>query len=170
VTLQIEGGNVILAQIETGSNAILEAFDRYGVSLGMLVMFIIATVYILRRLLHDERGLLSTYVRSTTAQQGRLASTVETMADTDAKVADVLGTMNDNITKIEAVLSSTNTPGNRQDNTALVVCYRHECDVLEVISDKLDINDKTKPLLDMMRRELDAAAARASRVPNSESG
>lgn len=159
---------MILAQIEEGSSSLLEAFDRYGVSLGMLVMFIMASIYILRRLLHDEKGLLTNYVRSTTAQQGRLASTVETMADTDAKVVDVLSTMNANITKIEDLLASTTTPGSRQDNTALVVCYRHECDVLEVISDKLEINDKTKPLLDMMRRELDAAATRAASIPKPD--
>ena len=157
---------MILAQIETGSNAILEAFDRYGVSLGMLVMFIIASVYILRRLLHDERGLLSNYVRSTTEQQGRLANTVETMADTDAKVADVLGSMDGSIAKIESLLGKANLNG-AADHTTLVVCYRHECDVLEAISDKLEINTKTKPLIDMTRRELDMAADRSAAAQNS---
>ena len=87
---QVTGGrDVILAQLETNGSSILEAFDRYGVSLVMLVMFILATIYILRRLLHDERGLLTSYIRSTNNQQTRLADTVTTMAETDAKVADL---------------------------------------------------------------------------------
>ena len=159
---------MILAQAETTTNAVLEAFDRYGVSLCMLVMFIIATIYILRRLLHDERGLLTSYIRSTNNQQTRL--TVTTMAETDAKVADVLGNMDGSISRIEAILQRTTTPGNRGDNTALVICYRHECDVLEAISDKLEIDDKTKPLLDMMRRELDMAATRAAIDQQNENG
>ena len=167
---QVTGGrDVILAQLETNGSSILEAFERYGVSLVMLVMFILATIYILRRLLHDERGLLTSYIRSTNNQQTRLADTVTTMAETDAKVADVLGNMDGSISRIEAILQRTTTPGNRGDNTALVVCYRHECDVLEAISDKLEIDDKTKPLLDMMRRELDMAATRAA-VEQNENG
>ncbi len=160
---------MILAQVETTTNAVLEAFDRYGVSLVMLVMFIIATIYILRRLLHDERGLLTSYIRSTNNQQTRLADTVTTMAETDAKVADVLSSMDGSVRRIETILQRTSTPGNRGDNTALIVCYRHECDVLEAISDKLEIDEKTKPLLDMMRRELDAAATRAA-VEQNENG
>jgi len=92
------------------------------------------------------------------------------MAETDAKVADVLGNMDGSISRIEAILQRTTTPGNRGDNTALVICYRHECDVLEAISDKLEIDDKTKPLLDMMRRELDMAATRAAIDQQNENG
>ena len=161
----------MLAQQTTGvgldpTSITFQAFDRYGVSVGMLVVFIIAAVYILRRLLHEERGLLTKYVQSTTDQQTRLADTVDRMAQTDAKVATVLNGMGSNINKIETILARNSATGSRQDNTALVVCYRHECDVLEAIADKLQVNDRTKPLLDMMRRELDMAAQRASNELN----
>lgn len=143
-----------------------QVFDRYGVSVGMLVVFIIAGIYILRRLLHEDRGLLTNYVKSTTDQQAKLADTVECMARTDAKMAAVLDNMDTNIDKIEGLLTRSSATGSRHDNTALVVCYRHECDVLEAISDKLQVNERTKPLLDMMRRELDMAAQRASNELN----
>jgi len=151
---------LILAQAGEAGNGILDLFDRYGIAWGMLALFVVATIYILRRLLNDNNGILTGYVRSTIDQQKQLADTVRDQAATDAKVAQCLEASEQRLAEIQKTVERVETmhynPHSQFATATLGRCFRHGCEVLEHISTKLEIDDKCKPLLDVMRRELDS--------------
>lgn len=135
----------------------LDLFDRYGIAWGMLALFVLATIYILRRLLNENNGILTGYVRSTCEQQQRLANTVENMAETDAKVAAMMEREDERLKQIEETAQriESNAYGS---SIALSRCFRHGLDLLDQVSEKLEIAEKCKPMITMMRRELEEHA------------
>lgn len=151
----------------------LQLFDKFGVSICFLALFIVATGYILRRLLNDKNGIFTAYARNVTQQQQQLqqthqqlADTVGDMAITDSQVAAVLDKMENRLAgledqahRIEALHRDPHSPF---ATVALSRCFRHGCDILEEIADKLEIKQQIQPQMALMRNELEQALKRMS--------
>lgn len=153
----------------------LQLFDKFGVSICFLGLFIVATGYILRRLLNDKNGIFTNYARNVTEQQKQLqlthqqlADTVGDMAQTDSQVASVLekmegrlGQLEDQAHRIEQMHRDPHSPF---ATVALSRCFRHGCDILSEIAAKLEIQQQIQPQLALMKNELEQALHRMSQA------
>ena len=141
-----------------------QIFDRYGVSLGMLIVFLIGSAYVLRRLFNEKTGLLTNYMKETSQRYERLGSTIETQAETGRRVATVMESSDQTLRDIREASHRLEQmhfdPNSAFSTVTLGKCFVNVCDVAEIMATKLEIDDKCKPHLDIMRRALkDHAAA-----------
>lgn len=148
----------IFAQGPEDAASWLQLFDRFGVSLVMLALFIFGSGYMLKRLV-GKGGILTQYATAVGAAHGKTADAVEVMAENGERVAIQLTTMEKRLEGVENTASSMDTQ--LQDSHSkfatigLTRCARHTCDILEHLAAKLDIPDKVAPSLAVMRSELD---------------
>ena len=137
----------------------LQLFDRFGVSLVMLGLFIAATAYILHRLLNAKTGILTGYASDASQAHKQLAATVERMEQSDSQVADTLQQMQQLLLALKESAGHLETvhfdPHSRVATIGLTRTARHACDVVEQMAKKLGIIDDVAPQLLAMREELD---------------
>ena len=143
----------------------LKAIDTYGVALSMLVLFCLASWYVLRRLLHPQTGIVTAYIAATAKSQGILAKATASQDATGKRLAVLMEAATQSLERSETQHGDPHSP---YATGALSRSFRTGCDVLEMIADKLGTSEGTKPLLDLMRRDLDAHIAAIQRPLDME--
>lgn len=146
--------------------SLLQAFDKYGVSLVILAAVLWMLFYVLKRLVNEDTGIVTTYVASTVNNNKSLTETMKTQAETaeksaktDEKMAELLETVEKRLDGIEKTSERLEAmhydPHSNFASVTLGRCFRHSCDVAEMLANKLEIGEAAKPLIDKMRKELD---------------
>lgn len=97
---------------------ILKLIDRYGVSVVMLALFLVATFYILQRLLAKKDGILTGYVSNTVEQQKLLTIAVDRNAITNEQMSRVLSVYDERLGIIEKTTEILATNYRIQENNS----------------------------------------------------
>lgn len=124
----------------------VELFDRFGVSLGMLILFVLTTIYILRRLLNSKDGILPEYVKAAIEHQAKLAESITSLTSSYGKSVDTLEQL--------AETTSALTTSHIERTDSLFKTMLHSCTVLEILSSKLDVKEQVLPHLQNIRMEV----------------
>jgi len=146
---------------------LIDMFAKYGATTVMLVLFVLATWWIGKRLLNEKNGLLTKYVESTNDLQKSLSESVEKQKETGTRVAALLETSEKRTEEMGAVVQRIEAmhydPNSRFSTVTLGRCFLESLDVVESMSKKLDealpsdiaLAEIIRPSIILMRRDLE---------------
>ena len=145
----------------------LELFDKFGVSLVFLALFVSGTLYVLRRLLSKDNGILTNYGKTVESAHQQLVTSYERLESTDRVMAELLKGHTVQLDQIEVHIVDTgegvsslqdaaDTAAHKQDETTamLLRCADRACNVIEQLSVKLDAESEVAPHIADIRAEL----------------
>ena len=145
----------------------LELFDRFGVSIVILGLFIAGTAYGLKRLLNKDDGILTNYGKTVESAHQQLVTSYERLESTDRVMADLLKGHSVQLDQIEVHVVDTeegvsglqdaaDAATKKQDATTamLLRCADRACNVIEQLSAKLDAESEVAPHIAEIRSEL----------------